>query len=123
MRWISVVHDSLDDRAFDLILHQARGLPEEALPRLRMLLHKATPRLIFTKLQFMRELLRLFQGASREILVQEIGYQSRRHAGGVYAGDFEAMMADEVQRYRDAVDGLPDDPELEDVVREMRRYL
>lgn len=88
-----------DDRAFELILQRSRRLAEESLPRLRTLLHKATPRLAFTKLQFVRELLRLFHGASREILVQEIGYQSRRHMGGVYAGDFEAMMADEVQRY------------------------
>jgi hypothetical protein len=113
----------IDDRAFDLILNQAQGIPEESLPQLVALLDKAPPRLAFHKLQFVRELLRSFHGAARQKVVDIIAYQSYRRHGGVFAGDPTDMMATEARNFRDALDAIPEEAELDDLMRALRRFL
>lgn len=112
-----------EDLAFDLILHEVRGMQEDALRSLTILLDKAIPRLAFTKLPFVKELLRMFHGPARERIVEAIAYQSHRHGGGVFVGDPMEMMARETQRFREATDGLPEEPELDDLVRAIRRFV
>jgi hypothetical protein len=112
-----------DDGVYDLILHQAHGITDETLPKLTTLLDKAIPRLAFVKLQFVRELLRMFHGPARERIVEAIAYQSHRFGGGVYAGSAEDFMEQRQQGYRESAERLPEDPELADLVRAIRRFL
>jgi hypothetical protein len=112
-----------DDGAYDLILYQAQGITDDTLPKLTALLDKATPRLAFVKLQFVRELLRMFHGAAKERVVEAIAYQSHRFGGGVYAGSAEEFMEQRQQGFRESAERLPEDPELADLVRAIRRFL
>ena len=65
----------------------------------------------------------MFHGAARETIVEAIAYQSYRHAGGVFAGDSMDAMAREAQSFREAADGLPEEPEIEDLVRAIRGFV
>lgn len=113
----------IDDRAFDLILRDAPGIPEDSLPQLVALLDKAPPRLAFNKLQFVKELLRSFHGEARQKVVDIIAYQSHRRGGGAFAGDPMEMMATETRNFRDAVDAIPEEAEFDDLMRALRRFL
>ncbi len=113
----------IDDRAFDLILRDAHGMSEDSVTQLVALLDKAPPRLAFSKLQFVKDLVRSFHGGARQKLIDIIAYQSYRRGGGVFAGDPKEMMAREQQSFRDAVDALAAGPELDDLLLAMRRFL
>jgi hypothetical protein len=112
----------IDDRAFDLILRDAPGISEDSVTQLVALLDKAPLRLVFNKLQFVRDLIRSFHGEVRQRVIDIVAYQGHRRAGGVFAGDPREMMANEQQSLRDAVDALPEDPELDDLLFAMRRF-
>ncbi len=113
----------IDDRAFDLILRDAPGISEDSLTQLVALLDKATPRLAFNKLQFVKDLLRSFHGAARQKVIDIIAYQSYRRGRGAFAGDPRERMAKEQQSFRDAVGALAEDPELDDLLLAMRHFL
>lgn len=112
----------VEDATFDLILQGVREMQGDALPKLTALLDKAIPRLAFVKLQFVKELLRMFHGSARERVVEVLAYQSYRHGGGVIAGDIEEAMARQAESFRLAADGLPEDAELDDLMRAIRRF-
>ena len=105
-----------------MILRDASGIPESSLPQLIALLDKAPPRLAFNKLQFAKELLRSFHGEARKKVVDVIAYQSFRHGGGVFTGDPRERMAEEARSFRDAVDAIPVEAELDDLMRALRRF-
>jgi hypothetical protein len=68
-------------------------------------------------------MLRLFHGVARQRIVDSIAYQSYRRARGAFVGNPIDGMEESQQSFREAVDGLPDDPELDDLLRAIRRYL
>lgn len=113
----------IDDSPFELIVRYAPGISEDALKQLVALLDKATPRLAFNKPQFAKDLLRSFHGAARQEVIDVIAYQSYRRRADSFAGDPKEIMAKEQQSFRDAVGALAEDPELNDLLLAMRRFL
>jgi hypothetical protein len=65
----------------------------------------------------------MFHGAARERVFEAIAYQSHRFGGGVYAGSAQDFMEQRQQGFRESTERLPEDPELADLVRAIRRFL
>jgi hypothetical protein len=48
--------------------------------------------------------------------------QARHFGGGAFQGDFDDHMAQRRKQFADQVAALPDEPGLEELARELRRF-
>jgi hypothetical protein len=111
-----------DEAALNLILELAPGVNDQGLRNLGILIDKATSRLVFSKFSFVKQLLGLFAGKQRERLVEALAHQAYKISSGVVSGSLVDHMAQRQRQFSESLAALPDDPDLEDLLRAMRRF-
>jgi hypothetical protein len=111
-----------DEPALQLIVNSATGANDLGVQNIATLIDKAVPRLAFTHTGFVRNLLRQFTGAHRELLVESFAHQARHVGSGVFVGDIETRMAQREKQFADQTAAFPDDPVLNDLARALRRF-
>ena len=112
-----------DEAALQLIVDSTQGVDELGVQNIVTLIDKAIPRLAFTHTDFVRNLLRQFTGTHRERLIAAFAHQARHFAGGVFAGgDVEAHMAQRERQLANQTAAFPDEADLADLARALRRF-
>jgi hypothetical protein len=111
----------LEDSSLSLVLSAASKADERRVRNIVTLIsHAEVAPLAFTKLGFVSSLLKCFSGGQREQIVKAVAYQARGPRSGGFVGDPNEYMARRQKQFADQVDALPDDPDLEDLVRALR---
>jgi len=111
-----------DEPVLKLIVNSAAGANDLGVQNIATLIDKAVPRLAFTHMGFVHNLLRQFTGTQREVLVEAFAHQARHFSGGVYAGDAAAYMAQREKELAGLIAAFPDDSGLNDLAKALRRY-
>lgn len=110
-----------EEPALRLILEIAPNVDERGVRNIATLIGKAIPRLAFSNLGFARDLLRHFTGEQRERIVGAFASQARDFGSGAFAGDPAVHMAERQKQFADQAAAFPDEADLEDLARALRR--
>jgi hypothetical protein len=111
-----------DDDALNLVLEIAPQVDERGVHKLCVLIGKAIARLAFSNPMFVKTLLRHFSGEARRQIVEALAFQAHRLGSGGFVGSPEEDMAQKRQEFVDKLAAFPEDSELEDLSRAMRRF-
>jgi hypothetical protein len=110
-----------EDPALSLVLNAALNADERRVRNIVTLINslQGAP-LAFAKLDFVKNLLRCFGGERREQIVKALAYQARGPRSGGFVGNPDEYMARRQKQFADQVAALPDDPDLNDLLRALR---
>jgi hypothetical protein len=112
-----------DAAAYDQVLVAASNIPDERVHNLIVLIEKAIPSFIFINPGFAKDLVRLFTGERRQLIVDALANQVTHLGSGVYAGSTEDFMQNRRKRIKDGVAAFPQEPGFEDLTRALRRLV
>jgi len=118
--WVVAGYDAT---VYDLILATTAKIDDRGVRNLVVLIDKAIPNFVFTNPAFAKDLLRLFTGERRQLIVDALAYQTTHFGSGVYAGSTEDYMQSRHRYFKDGVAGFPDEPGFEDLTKALRRFL
>lgn len=111
-----------DESALRLVVEAAHNVDEQAVRNIAMLIDKAVPKLAFTNTAFARDLIGRFVGNQKTQIVEAFAHQARHLAQGVFGGDPATYLAEQGRQFSAELAAFPDDPELEELARALRRY-
>ena len=85
-------------------------------------MNEAVPHLAFINLEFAKDLIRKFNGTKRARIVDAFAGQARHFGMGVFNGDPESHLEQQHKTFTGQVNALPDDPDLDDLAKALRKY-
>ena len=112
-----------EEPALRLILNIAPNADERGVRNIATLIDLAIPHLAFTSRSFVKDLIRQFNGEHRQRIVDALAHQARRFGGGGFTGDPDDFTAQRQKQFADQVAALADEPGLEELVRNLRRFM